>query len=558
MRRIHRAKTVAVCDCETDPFQHGAHIAPFVWGYFDGHEYRTFNRTQQFVDYVREKNIVLYAHNGGKFDFIFLLPYIEGETRAKIINGRHVSFNIGNCELRDSFSIIPEKLAKFGGKKSIEYWKLAKEHRKKYKAEILEYLEADCRSLYDVVSRFRTIVGTRKTIAGNALAFCKKEMNIDPGETNARFDARMRPYYFGGRTQCWQPGEHRNVKIIDIHSAYPYAMLYHHATGSDFIHTDTLDGLSERQINRAFITLECHSDGAFAERTPTDGLLFKNGFGEFNVTGWEYNAARHLGLLSRERIISVRYTKAAITFRPYVMHWYALKSRTDKRKDPITYTIAKILLNSLYGKLAEDPAKYKDYKIVPAGTPCDRENGWDVARENGNLEIHARDALWKWRDHTTGDLTDDGNAARIYKNVATGASITGFTRAHLLTIAHRIGMEHVIYCDTDSLHLTHDAPMDEVKLGPDLGEWEYEEPCAPVAYYAGKKEYAYERSAWDDPRDRYKVVCKGARDMTFDQMRRMTMNGETIQWANPAPTYSFDGSHRYIVRNIRATAFSNG
>ena len=72
-------KPIWVADCETDPFKYGDVPEPFIWGIFDGVNYWEFLGTGLYhtctvddiarvVDFLRDKEIILYAHNGGKFD----------------------------------------------------------------------------------------------------------------------------------------------------------------------------------------------------------------------------------------------------------------------------------------------------------------------------------------------------------------------------------------------------------------------------------------------------------------------------------------------------------
>lgn len=537
-----RPKPIAACDCETDPFEHGFDIKPFLWGFYDDKNYLEFNNTDDFVDYVFNLNIILYAHNGGRFDFMFLLKYVK-ETRAQIINGRFVSLYLGDCELRDSFAIIPQALKDFGGKKEIEYWKLRQENRNKYDKEIREYLFHDCKSLFEVVSRYREQAGKMKTIASNAMTFARK-LGIDPGKTNARFDEQFRKFYYGGRTECFKPGTHENIKMIDIHSAYPFAMSHHHATGSDFIVQDNLQGLDHDQINRAFIRLECHSTGAFPRRgKAADGLQFPHAFDEYFVTGWEFNTALKLGLIHDIKFISVYHSPNTITFKKYVDYWYEYKRNHPKKIFLVEYIIGKIMMNSLYGKLAQNPARYKDYKIVPAGTPIDSENGWTLENEYEAHEIHARESLWKWKY----EYGAEWKSKPIYKNVATGASITGFTRAHLLNAMAIIGFDNVIYCDTDGIVCSQNADLSALPFNDDLGAWELEEECAPIGHFAGKKLYGIKLSNGKD-----KIASKGAR-LEFKHLERI-VSGETVTWKSPAPTFHIDGSFDYLVREIRSTA----
>ncbi len=174
-----RPKKIYACDAETDPFLHGRIPFPFIWGLYDGKKFSTFDKTEDFVNVVSKLDIILYAHNGGKFDFMYLLPFIK-QTKAQIINGRIVSMFLGNCELRDSFSIIPEPLRNFGDKREIDYSKLEASVRDQHKEEIHEYLFYDCKILYDAVSQYRKIAGTKRTIASNALAYSKKPAKLTP------------------------------------------------------------------------------------------------------------------------------------------------------------------------------------------------------------------------------------------------------------------------------------------------------------------------------------------------------------------------------------------
>jgi len=339
------ARKVETGDCETDPFLHQRVPKPFLWGLYNGKVYRQFATTDEFVAAVIDRKIVLYAHSGGKFDWMFLLPYI-GETRVQVINGRFVSMMLGQCELRDSFSIVPISMKEIE-KQEIEMWKLEATVRHKFVEEIVERNRTDCIYLYNLVKNYREVAGKQKTIASNALAFSKK-LGIDPGKTNARFDRDFRPFFFGGRTQCFKYGTYRNTSSIDIHSAYPFAMTHDHPTGNsdDFFRKDDLRGLTDEQIGRSFIIIECTARGCFPFRTKT-GLEFPHEYNEFHVTGWEYLAARDLGLISDVKIQSVRYSNKTINFTDYVHHWYQYKDAHPKKTNPIEYTIGKIMMNSL-------------------------------------------------------------------------------------------------------------------------------------------------------------------------------------------------------------------
>lgn len=564
-----RPKKIAACDCETDPFLYGRVTVPFLWGLYDGKDFTHFDRTEDFVAAVINQSIILYAHNGGKFDFMFLLDFIT-ETKAQIINGRIVSMFLGKAELRDSYAIIPEPLKNFGDKKEIDIWKLEREAREEHRAEILRYLYYDCKSLYDGCAAYRVAAGKHKTIASNALAFSKR-IGINPGKTNHRFDMKYRRFFFGGRTEVFQPGTHNNITVLDIHSAYPFAMTHNHANGKEFQRGGSLTSLPRDEIERSFIVLNCRSNGAFPKRVlgHNGGLMFPHAYDEFHVTGWEYLAAKEFDLIDREEILSIRTSPETINFKEYVEHWFKMKLENPKSKSKINYTIAKIMMNSLYGKLAQDISKYYDYKIVPPGTGicsefepgmdekicnkcggADANHGWILYTENPKREIHRRDSLWKYRFQSGVEW----EGKNLYHNVATGASITGFTRAHLLRAIHTVGVHNIIYCDTDSLICSEGADLSGLQISENLGDWGIEDSNAPVGHFAGKKLYGIKCS--DDyfarTGNRYKIASKGSK-LAFEELERI-VNGETIQWQSPAPSFSIDGNANFVVREIRSTA----
>lgn len=589
------AKLIIAADCETDPFLHGRVPLPFIWGAYDGRSFYTFRTTKEFVEWIKRKDCICFFHNGGKFDVIFLLNEIVDEAgaafaKAQVINGRIISIKIGRAELRDSYAIIPEPLKKFGGKKDIEYWKLEGVFRDEFMEEITNYLYHDCLSLYQVVTRYREVAGKQKTIASNALTFAKT-LGIDPGKTNYHFDRKFRRFYYGGRCECFRPGTHKNIKLIDIHSAYPFAMEHEHPTGTNYVTQGNLDGLTIEELQRSFIVLQCRSNGAFAKRDKMGGLCFPKAYEVFNVTGWEYLTALDFGLIDHIDILECHTFANTINFKAYTQHWYGLKSKCDKKLNPVDYTIFKILLNSLYGKLAQNPMNYYDYRFVKGGTPicfeplydnddeetCSkcgdkvRDHGWLPYTEFDGHAVHRRESLWRIQFDKGAEWENE----RVFKNVATGASITGFTRAHLLRAMQTVGREHIIYGDTDGLVCDSSSDLSGLAFTDTLGDWELE-ATAPIGHFAGKKLYGIDLGKRDkEGKPLYKIASKGSRlaeetiqkiirgvhiecvetneKAAFDKIVQI-VNGESVTWRNSAPTFNVAGKPNFVVRNIQATA----
>ena len=127
----------AVLDAETDSFLFGRVPKPFIWGYYDGVNFKTFADTKLLIDFISKKKITIYAHNGGKFDYMFLLDYVNAFERPTIINNRLSKLRIGKCTLVDSYNILPIALGDYK-KDNIDYAKFEKRVRHRHMSEITD------------------------------------------------------------------------------------------------------------------------------------------------------------------------------------------------------------------------------------------------------------------------------------------------------------------------------------------------------------------------------------------------------------------------------------
>ena len=126
-----------VGDAETDPFKYGRVPQPFLWGVYTGASFHAFTDTDEFIEMIREQDVIVYFHNGGKFDLHLILKHVNINEEIKIINGRIASAHIGKAEIRDSYLLFPAPLAEFGAKLSIDYKKMEKKVRHLHMPEII-------------------------------------------------------------------------------------------------------------------------------------------------------------------------------------------------------------------------------------------------------------------------------------------------------------------------------------------------------------------------------------------------------------------------------------
>jgi hypothetical protein len=543
--RQKKIKNLAVFDFETDPFKQGRKPLPFACGYYDGDNYVDFwgdDVVERIVDHIRgiEEPRVIYAHNGGKFDFIYMMKHFEGAL--KIVNGRVLVAQLGNCELRDSWGIIPEPLRRAGVKLDIAYEKMERDVREKHRPEIMKYLRQDCVTLYELVEAFHLEFGDRLTIGGTAMKEIKKRHTFE--QANEQFDDSFRPFYFGGRCQVLEPGVHHGKFImVDINSAYSHAMAsIDHPIGTTYTVGKSLTK------NTDFAIIEARNFGALPLRTKT-GISFDAEEGIFHATIHEINAGLETSTLE---IIKVHETRSFIkkgNFADFINHFQEAKVKADLAGDKIHRDFYKRVNNSGYGKFAQNATDFKDYCITRIDEPCPQPR-WHP----GMSEFEASNAWQPEQRCQEYIIWWKPSKQRTYYNVATAASITGATRSFWLRGC--AASKRPLYGDTDSIICEefhgeiHDTKLGAWKLEK-LGLEEYGhkkafEVATSVAI-AGKKMYAM--FVGDEP---VKMASKGCR-LTGHEILEIAQGGEVV-YHNQAPTFKISGHADFVTRRLRRTA----
>jgi hypothetical protein len=353
------AKPFWAVDCETDPFKHDRQPRPFIWGLWTGAGYHEFLTVEELVNFIKDCEVIIYAHNGGKFDFHFLLEHINLEEEIKVINGRLVVAHIGKAELRDSYNLLPIPLSAYQ-KTEIDYSKLEAKVRAQHMREIRAYLRDDCVFLYNLIAGFEKSYGRNLTMAGASMNQWQEISGLKPPETDANYFQQFSAYYYGGRVQCFETGVIPGpCKVFDIRSAYPWAMLSRHPYGPEYIATP-----SPKEIcPTSMVTLEAVSRGALPWRSERGAILFPDD-GEarvYTVSGHEVLAGLETQTLERVRYIeSIDHTDQR-TFADYINHFYARRKEARAAGDKAETIFCKLFMNSLYGKFGANPDNYGNF-----------------------------------------------------------------------------------------------------------------------------------------------------------------------------------------------------
>lgn len=567
--RSSKARPFETVDCETDPFKRDRVPKPFLWGRYNGltETYTEYRNAADYCDDIRRERMSVYAHNGGKFDYFYLRDEINSDEPIMLINGRMAKFRIGECEFRDSLNIFPNtQLADFGVKNRIDYRILEADQRDEPNnaAEISSYLRQDCVGLWDVIARYRTEYGKGLTQAGASMRYWEQfSGNKAPRQTKIQHD-RYKPYYYGGRVQCFQQGIlQKRGKTADMNSAYPRAMKEEHAFSPEGVRQKHLP--PEPQIYQCLIKLDCTSRGALPWRVPegeTDaGELFfpddeagnRKRMRTYTVTGWEFMTGLELGALSNISIREVHRFTHTVNFADYIDHFYALREDARRRGDVAGRIFGKYFMNSLYGKFGANCENYAEYVIATADSFKGWvERGYRIYKEWGDRFLMTR--------KPSAEALNDGDGRWRYYNVATAASVTGRQRAELFRAMSRCS--GLIYCDTDSITAEDVSGLD---FGPALGQWK-DEGTFDYFAIAGKKLYAnhQEGAPWgycsllEDKSLSWKIASKGVNFANLpdgpEQVASIAQ-GLKVAFTPEVPTYSITRQEpRFIPRVISRTA----
>jgi len=456
----------------------------------------------------QSKRCNIYAHNGGKFDHLFLVGWL-------LLNRKRFQFEIVSTQARmqrvdvwprgqskrkgfwsffDSISLLPMPLSKVGktfcpktAQKMAQDLDLPEDDPS---WEI--YNRMDCVVLRSGLRAFHKLIeslGGEVGITAPATAmklFRRKYMGKVWIKRNACFDdcddlckgctrmtcdgtchgcahAYVRQGYYGGRTERFCEYGY-DVRYYDINSSYPASMLEDMPIGPMF----TLGPCSPKHLalmaRKCIGFVECKVYVPPTCKLPPlpyrcpirKKLIFPAG--EFSGV-WDFaelELLKEVGGKILEIKRSVWYTKAPI-FREMVTDLYRYRDKTLPDYNEGLSFCAKLMLNSLYGKfgMREDRTALV---LVPEGVEPPWEKGWPTNGDPNNCLI--------W------EVENIASAAYIIPQIS--AHITALSRIRLyrgMLQASNDGAE-LLYVDTDSIMMT-DAEMQE---GAKLGEWKREDP----------------------------------------------------------------------------------
>jgi hypothetical protein len=167
--------------------------------------------------------------------------------------------------------------------------------------------------------------------------------------------------------------------------------------------------------------------------------------------------------------------KNVLVEKLFAQNGYLGKIRPSKvRKNAVLRSLAKLYLNSLWGKLAQKPAKNSHMTIY------------------GNQQLldlihnpHVQFETCAFREISPGvyksnfKLKEEFTPSVRHGNLFIGAAVTATARCVLHSKMLQVGVENMIYCDTDSIIFYYDPELGTL-TDVGLGKWTNEYPNAVI------------------------------------------------------------------------------
>jgi hypothetical protein len=293
-----------------------------------------------------------------------------------------------------------------------------------------------------------------------------------------------RACYFGGRAQTFRLGRiTEQTTIVDVQSMYP-AVMRANLYPRQLVHYS--EETTPEDLSDALEDFECCAKVSLhAPHQPypvrgESGITYHTRDGNYNLCGDELRAAFAAGIVCGVHAASV-YARGDL-FTRFVDHFYLEKVDARRAGDIPREQLAKLMLNSLYGKFAQRGRKWMCRDDIFSPGPYQY---WYDHPHGSTTAVRCRSIALRVESQTPGPDP-------IQTLPAVSGCVTANARCVLDGLLRIAGPEHVHYCDTDSLHVDGDGLRHLVDSGQvqpgELGRLRII-AAGPSAYYWGHQHY---------------------------------------------------------------------
>ena len=472
------------------------------------------NNIDDFMDFIKENSkrnkLEIYFHNL-KFDGEFILSwlykngFIYNDYLAAPNTFRTVITDMGlfyqleirfytpkKCKIvtiKDSLKIIPlkvEQMAKAFGlstlKGEIDYNEYRSKNHKLTSEEIA-YIKNDVLIVAQSLKAMFDLGLNKMTISSSALNNYKESIG---GKASFRrlfpllskdHDDFIRKAYKGGYTYVNPKIAHKDINTngmtFDVNSLYPsrmyYELLPYHMPiyykgkyqENEFYPLYIQRFKCKFKLNKGYIPIiQIKNNSRFNESE----YLSNSGVErvELTVTNVDLELIKkHYKLTNVEYLDGYMFKGGHNLFKKYIDYWIKVKKDSEINGNKGMRQIAKLMLNSPYGKFATSGAN--DVKIPYLN--------------NENIVHHKTKCNINEIENFNGVLKDDDEMELNYTAMA--CFITAYARKVTIEAIMSVGGlnkdSRFCYCDTDSIHITGtDTPSNIWVDSVELGAWKHE------------------------------------------------------------------------------------
>jgi hypothetical protein len=342
----------------------------------------------------------------------------------------------------------------------------------------LDYAIRDAQSLrVALINYFDSIynlfgVTAGHTVAGTAMRAWQKTLDdnlIISYSQDGENEQYIRDAYYGGIVFLTNNEQHKNAVTFDINSSYPYIMQSYDMPLGRATQTQKYQDGKLAIYDVSIIAPDNLRIAILPSRNARGGMEFRRGLLRTKITNYELDYALLNGYVLQE-IHGGLYWKE--TINPFYDFVEKCKSIRKEHKGKSYEKIAKLMQNSVYGKFG---ARRERVSVIVGYENLDLDKG-GISPFSDDL-----DDLFLVEEYS-----DDMPCKPEWS-----VFITALARLRLISTAYAVGVDNVLYGDTDSLTVKEQADISAIDVGDEYGQfkmektWEFFRAIAPKTY-AGK------------------------------------------------------------------------
>lgn len=465
----------------------------------------------------KDKNNILYFHNL-KFDGEFILYWLfhngfklNNESKlntnefSTLISDTGLFYSIEICfkrtkkdivkvKILDSLKILPFSVEKVAQAFNLPISKLSINYQEKrgighkLTEEEISYIKNDVEIVARAIEILHKQGLTKMTTGANALEEYKRIISkklFEKWFPPPLYDSDIRQAYKGGFTYLNPKYAGKDIKngiVLDVNSLYPSVMYYSplpygegkYFTGK-YINDDNYNLYIQMfscqfKLKKGYIpTIQLKNNMSFV---PTEYLESSKGeYITLCLTNIDLEIFfEHYEVYDIDYISGWKFRSYIGLFKNYIDKWNKIKVQATIEKNGAMRSIAKLMLNSLYGKFALNPKVKSKYPFL----------GDDDI-------IHYK-------------IVQEEDRKPIY--IPMGVFITSWARYKTITSAQKV-YDRFIYADTDSLHLEGEEIPEGLEISDtELGKWKLES-------HFTKARFIRQKSYIEEIDNKLKITCAG-------------------------------------------------